>query len=54
MSYVPLFSCSDIDCVDMFSLPDHMMLDLASLLLSAAAVDREGKKVCVCVCMEER
>lgn len=31
--------------MDLFGLPAHMTLDYASLLLSAAAVDREEKKV---------
>lgn len=42
---VPYDFCSGVDCVAMLSLPAHMILDIVSLLLSAAAVDREEKKV---------
>lgn len=35
----------NVNCADLFRLPAHMILDYASLLLSAAAVDREEKKV---------
>lgn len=35
---------SGIYCMDLFVLPNNMILDIASLLLSAATVDRfEGK-----------
>lgn len=37
------------NCLDLFSLPAHMILDYASLLLSAAAVDREEKKVYIAI-----
>ncbi len=33
--------------MDLFGLPAHMTLDYASLLLSAAAVDGEEKKVSI-------
>ena len=42
---VLFFSYRGVNCVQLFNLPAHMILDFASLLLSAAAVDREEKKV---------
>jgi hypothetical protein len=32
-----------VECVSVFNLPSHMMLGVASLLLSAAAIDRQDK-----------
>ncbi len=40
-----LSSPREVDCVELLSLPVDMMLTIASVLLSATAVDREEKKV---------
>ena len=36
----------EVWCADVFGLPRDMMLGVATLLLGAAAVDRQDKKVC--------
>ena len=41
--YIP--SHSGVECDSVFDLPNHMMLEVASLLLSAAAIDRQDKDV---------
>ena len=39
-----LYSFSEIHCPNLFSLPKKLALDIASLLLSAATLDRQEKK----------
>ena len=36
----------EVGCADVFDLPSDMMLGVATLLLGAAAIDRQDKKVC--------
>lgn len=40
-----MFLHRGVECESVFDLPNHMMLDVASLLLSAAAIDRQDKDV---------
>ena len=45
INFILAFPSRNVNCASIFHLPTHLMLDTASLLLSAAIVDRQEKKV---------